>query len=572
MCESMQKNDVRMQWGVQIPLRDGVQLSASVYVPAGQKAAPAILVLTPYVSQAFHEYAMYFASYGYPFAAVDVRGRGNSEGTFHPNARAADSYDVCEWLARQPYCNGKVAMWGGSYSGYVQWVATKLPSRHLASIVPVASPYRGVDSPARNNIFIPYTVQWLTLIAGRTAQERIFADERGLWARQFRSWFESGTAYKDLDTFVGIPSALFKEWVSHPEVDEYWDSYNPSPDDYARTSIPVLTITGVYDGDQAGALMHYREHLKHASEAGRARHFLVIGPWDHAGTRAPKQDFGGINVGSAALLDLRKLHLEWYAWTMGDGSRPAFLRKNVAYYVMAADQWRYVDSLDAITAYTKPLYLDSTTNPDDVFRSGSLGTERPSGRKADSYRYDPADLSGAEYESNLESDSLVDQGMLLTSAGKQLIYHSAPCEGSVEISGFFKLSAWVAIDQPDTDFRASVYEIGVDGSSVLLARDSLRARYRESLRKATLVATREPLHYVFERFTFVSRRFAKGSRLRLAIGPINSIHSQRNYNNGGVIAEETISNARTVTVTLFHDELHPTVLHVPFGHPERDEV
>ena len=107
-----------------------------------------------------------------------------------------------------------------------------------------------------------------------------------------------------------------------------------------------------------------------------------------------------------------------------------------------------------------------------------------------------------------------DQANGFASEGKVLIYHSAPFERDVEVSGFFKLTAWIAIDQPDTDFRATVYEIDPDGGSILLATDSIRARYREGLRESRLIQTKQPLRYDFESFTFVARRLRQGARLR----------------------------------------------------------
>jgi predicted acyl esterase len=95
----------------------------------------------------------------------------------------------------------------------------------------------------------------------------------------------------------------------------------------------------------------------------------------------------------------------------------------------------------------------------------------------------------------------------------------------------------------------------------------MRARYRESLREPKLIRTTEPLQYDFGRFTFVSREIKRGGRLRLVIGPINSIHCQKNYNSGGVVAEEAIENARPVNVMLFHDREHPSALYVPIGRP-----
>jgi putative CocE/NonD family hydrolase len=569
LTESPQ-GEVHMQWGVQIPLRDGIHLSATLYVPKNHAArSPVIFTLTPYIGQTYHDRGMYFAAHGFPFLTVDVRGRGNSQGVFRPFIHEAqDGHDVVEWLAQQPYCNGQVTMWGGSYSGHNQWVTAKEFPPHLATIVPVASPYLAFDYPLRSNITSPYLMQWLTYTWGRTSQDAIFWNNELYWGARFRQWFESGAPFKQLDAFFGNPSAIFQEWVSHPRPDAYWDSQNPTSEQYARLSIPVLTITGIYDGDQLGALMHYREHLKNTPPAGRARHYLVIGPWDHAGTRTPKTEFVGLKVGPASLVDLQKLHLQWYAWTMQGGPKPEFLQKNVAYYVMGAERWRYADTLEEITSHSSPLFLHSTTSPTDVFKSGSLTAEPSRTSEPDHYIYDPRDVSLAELESTIDPESRADQRMIHAAVGKQFVYHSAPFDRDVEISGFFRLSAWLSIDQPDTDFRVSVYEIDLDGSAILLSTDSIRARYRESLREEKLIRTTEPLRYDFERFMFVSRRIAKGNRLRLVIGPVNSIYSQKNYNSGGIVSEESMKDARPVTVKLFHDQSHPNALYVPFGHQE----
>ena len=561
---------VRLQWGVKIPLRDGLCLSATLYLPANHSTpSPTLFTLTPYVGQMWHEFAVYFAGNGYPFLTVDVRGRGNSEGTFHPfKQEARDGHDVVEWLARQPYCDGQVAMWGGSYGGYDQWATAKECPTHLKTIVPVAAPYMGVDSPMQSNIFTPYLMQWLTLVSGVTSQDRLFFNSELFWGARFRAWLESGVPFKQLDTFLGNPSPAFQDWVSRPEPDTHWDTYNPTPQQYAQLSLPILTITGIYDADQPGALMHYREHLKHANPTQRAQHYLVIGPWDHAGTRTPRTEFSGLRVGPASLVDLPRLHLQWYDWVMRAGPFPEFLQDHVAYYVMGAERWRYAKSLEAITATFTPLYLQSSANPTDVFHSGSLAPEPGPTSEPDYYVYDPREISHAALESTVDPDNRADQRMVLASSGQQLVYHSAPFEQDTEVSGFFKLSAWLSIDQPDTDFRASVYDIGLDGSSVLLANDSIRARYRQSLREPRLVRTQEPLRYDFERFTFVSRCIRRGSRLRLVLGPLNSIYSQKNYNSGGVVSEETRDDARTVTVKLFHDTSHPSALYVPLGQPE----
>jgi uncharacterized protein len=234
---------------------------------------------------------------------------------------------------------------------------------------------------------------------------------------------------------------------------------------------------------------------------------------------------------------------------------------------MGAEEWRYASSLEKVTAETKPLLLNSSSNPIQVHDSGMLQEQRSqrSLGQPDHFVYDPRDVSTAELESRIDPSDLTDQRLLFAQEGHELIYHSSALDKSTEVSGFFRLSAWIALDQPDTDLQAQIFEITLNGRSILLTTDRIRARYRESLRAATLIATRKPLLYDFKRFTFVSRQLAAGSRLRLVIGPINSIYTQKNYNSGKAISDETMADARAVTVTLIHDQAHPSTLYVPLG-------
>ncbi|HXU34238.1 MAG TPA: CocE/NonD family hydrolase, partial [Thermoanaerobaculia bacterium] len=280
--------DVDLIWGAKIPMRDGVKLNATVYRPHGQSGGlPVIFTLTPYIADSYHDRAMYFARNGYVYALVDVRGRGSSEGDFDPFAQEdRDGYDVVEWLAKQPWANGKVAMWGGSYAGFDQWATAKELPPHLATIVPAASAHPGVDFPFDHNVFYPYDVQWLTYTSGKTGNGKLFG-ESGFWFAKFKELYLSGRPFADLDEIVGNPLPIFHRWLAHPHPDAFWDAMVPTPEQFAKISIPILTITGHYDGDQQGAFAFYRDHMKYGNAAAKASHYLIVGPWDHAGTRTP---------------------------------------------------------------------------------------------------------------------------------------------------------------------------------------------------------------------------------------------------------------------------------------------
>jgi hypothetical protein len=425
-----------------------------------------------------------------------------------------------------------------------------------------------VDFPRRNNIAYPYDVQWLTFTSGKAAQERIFGDS-AFWAAKFKELYVGHRAFKDLDSIVGTPSPIFQSWIAHPMLDAYWDSFNPTAEQYAKIDMPILSVTGQYDGDQPGAMTHYRLSMANASPHAKAQHYLIIGPWDHPGTRTPKADVGGLTFGKASLLDMNKLHKDWYDWTMKSGAKPEFLKDRVAYYVLGngAEEWRYAPTLESITAEARPLYLASFEGrANELFASGALAADKASGSShPDRYVYDPLDTSSEKVDAIEVPNMLTDQRWLLQQSGKYLVYHTAAFAQELDIAGFFRLSAWIAIDQPDTDFHVAVFEVQPDGTSVFLADDMMRARYRNGGRSAQPVAKGKPERYDFGAFTFVARRIQQGSRLRLVIAPMNSLYSEKNYNSGGVVAEETGKDARSVNVTLYHDAQHPSALLVPIA-------
>ncbi len=565
--ETKEEKGIDLIWGLKIPMRDGVQLNATVYKPKEMREPlPVVFTLTPYISDTFHGRAYYFAQNGYVYVLVDVRGRGNSGGEFEPRVNdSRDGYDIVEWLARQPWSNGKIAMWGGSYGGSIQWRTLKAFPPHLATIVPAVG---GIIGPWEFNNMTPPppSMAWLTFISGVTRNRNLFR-ESSFWRQKLRERYLEHRPWRELDKIVGNLSTVWQKYLDHPVPDAYWDAMVPTVDDFKRINIPILTITGHYDGRQRGALEYYRRHMAYGTPEGRKKHYLIIGPWDHGGAFRPKKEFGGLKFGDASLLDMNKLHKEWYDWTLKDGPKPELLQKRVAYYVAGpgAEEWKYADSLEAIATETWTLYLHSDGRANDAFHSGFLSEQKPSQSPPDNYVYDPLDVRPAELERERVEDYLTDQRYALNLFGNGLVYHSEPFPEATEITGSLKFVAWMAMDVPDTDFIVNVYEIQPDGTSIRLTLrgDRMRARYRESLRQEKLVKPGEINRYEFNSFRFFSRRIAKGSRLRLVLRSPNSIYGPKNYNSGGVVAEESGKDARTAHITLYHDAEHPSFLELP---------
>src|SRR6184192_873876 len=312
----------------------------------------------------------------------------------------------------------------------------------------------------------------------------------------------------------------------------------------------------------------HRERLTRNS----GKHFLIIGPWDHAGTRTPTDEVGGVKFGPAAIVDLNDLHRQWYDWTMKNGAKPEFLKNQVAYYLLAPGnsgangEWKYADNFETLVANPKIFYLDSKDgDANGVFRSGSLAEKQPTDG-SDTFIYDPLDTTRGETVDGLnpkEKTAGLDQTYPLSIGKDGLVYHTEALSHETPFIGCPAVTLWLSIDTPDVDLSASLYEIQPDGTSIVLWNDIRRLRYRESLREAKLVEPGEIVRCDFNPGLFVARRLMKGSRLRLVVSALNSTAFEKNYCSGRVVAEETAKDAHTCHVQVYHDATHPSTIQLP---------
>jgi hypothetical protein len=559
--------DIQVLYDQKLPLRDGVRLSANIFRPRALPAPlPAILVLTPYTNDHNTPRGIYFATHGYVFVTVDCRGRGNSDGEFTPFVNEGrDGYDVVEWIARQPWCNGKVATIGGSYKGMDQWLIAKENPPHLAAMAPTATVAPGIDAVGDRNILRSYNLNILSYVFGRTLnRENFFSDYNRAVVqagyRQHRPYAEL------LDALAAPPDnhlqKVFATWIAHPALDRYWLDMLPSPAEFARIRIPILTITGYFDDDQPGTMYYYDNFQRYGSAAARAGNFFIIGPWDHAGTRHPVDHLGGLRFGPGSVLDIFDLHRQWFDWTLKGAARPAFLKDRVAYFSMGADLWRYAPDLAAIAGGRVSYHLDPAgVNPTDPFRSGRLRTDPVPAAGSAHLVYDPLRLAG-------QDQAVADSGQELTSQAYLnedgwLYFHSPVLAEDLEISGYLTLHAFVQIDAPDTDFDYKLYELKADGSSVFLAHGLMRARYRTSLEQETLVVPGSINEYTIQSLNLINRQIPKGSRLRLKFGYLDNPDYQKNYNSGGDVSRESARDARTVDIRLHCGSQYPSRLDIP---------
>ena len=563
-----------------IPMRDGVALEAWITRPTHLTGkAPAVLELTQYdIDGARRHEATALAQRGYVFAQVEVRGRGRSGGEKSDNLGlqvGRDGHDLVEWIARQPWSDGHVFMYGGSFVGMTQWRTAAQHPPHLAGIAPYVPIYPGWDVPNTNGIPQAWSAVILGFTAGRTLNTGFIANA-AYWQGKMLEHYAAYGPFATLDEAIGIAQddwwmndggkrkSFMKTWLDHVGDEAFNLAAEPKPKDYAAMRFPILAATGFYDDDQPGALRYYRRYVAQAPADEVEKSYLVIGPWDHGGTQRPEKTIEGLAIADSAVLDMDKLHADWYDWILGRAPRPSLLRDKVAYFMLGADEWRYAPSLDAVSSGKEiDLYLSAAEGtPENVFRSGTLISSPPGQQPPAIVVSDPHELPELDVARYAEDENLSSQFRALQK--RAIVFHSAPFEAPVEIAGHMRLDLQVQSDAPDFDLWAQVMMVLPDGSAVRLGEDIRRARFREGPFKQELLAPDQFADVPFE-FYWTARRIPAGARLRVAIAPLNSPNYQKNYNTGGRIGYENIADARIAHIKVFHDDRHASKLSLPLA-------
>jgi uncharacterized protein len=572
-----------------IPVRDGVELEAWITKPSNLNVkVPTVLTLTQYdIDGGRHgDSAGFYTRRGYAFVQAYVRGRGRSGGSKSDSLGTQvgrDGYDLVEWIAAQPWSDGKVVMFGGSFVGMTQWqTAAQLPP-HLAAIAPYVPIYPGWDIPNTNGIPQAWTAVILGYVSGRSLNMG-FMRNQDYWTGKMLEQYASYRPFHELDGALGIAaddwwmsdergnrSSMMNVWLDHVGDASFNLAAEPKAESYARMNFPVLTASGFYDDDQPGALRYYRNYVAHAPAASVAGMRLLIGPWDHGGTQDPQKTIDGVAIPDSAVVDMQKLHADWYDFALGRGPMPPLLRHPVAYFMLGADEWRYADSLAAASSGKDlEFYLaDPRGTPQDVFRSGQLAATRRAQEPPAMIVSDPRELPELDVAKYAAAEDMTSQFRAFQR--RAITFHSEPFVHDTEVAGQMHLTLVCEADAPDFDLWAQVLMVLPDGSALRLGEDVRRARFRSSPFKQELVKPGETIDIPFE-FKWLARRIPAGARLRVTIAPLNSPNYQKNFNTGGRMGYETLANAKIAHIKIFHDARRASTLSLPLAASDRQTV
>jgi len=547
---------------VEMRMRDGVILRANVFRPEAEGRFPGLLIRTPY-GKAQGGFERYVRG-GYVVIAQDSRGRYASDGEYVPftvenTGDAEDGHDSVEWLAAQPYCNGRVGTMGGSYNAWMQWELARLRPPHLIAMVAYTIPleltevdWPGGFKPGRR------VKWWMTTMAPDLRRRQGLsephtpAEARRIWEEVEQGRWLGHMPWLDLPRYLPKGLAEYaQDWLEHP---------NRRPwrfgQVHAEVEVPNLDFSGWYDHCN-GTLGHLGLMQQNArTEPARAQTKLIIGPWNHPGLGRRKM--GEIDFGPQAELDLTDMIIRWFDHWLKGLDNGVDREPAVRYFVMGAGRWRSASTWPPEELEEAIYYLSSDGEAGRADGAGLLRLEAPGEEPCDAYTYDPHDPVPTLWTPELFT--VPADRRVLEYRQDILYYRTPPLTEEVEVVGYPEVVLFASSSALDTDFFARLVDEDPEGTALEVCYGMVRARHRHSLDREELLVPGEVTEFRIE-LGATACRFLKGHRIRLEITSSDFPNHDRNHNTGGNdLADVELAAAEQ---KVFHSGEFPSRLILP---------
>lgn len=591
-----------------IQMRDGVTLRADAFIPidAGDKLGT-ILVRTHYNKAnraSTHVTFREFAGQGFVVVVEDVRGKWESEGTFHwiGNHSVADAYDTMEWITKQPWSNGKVATYGCSALGEEQVQASVAPHPAYVAMLPQAAGTARARTDGRYILFgwrrggiyeLANAIRYfIGMRAGSLTNLRIPQGlSRSDWLRMapYFSLGEKGAvgscgeqncpsniSEEELGHLASTlpimnvatsgdraPDDFYDDLV-HPATDPYFDRFDMLTDS-SQFGVPGLHVNSWYDLSAAGTLWQAEFMRAHArTRVVRDNQYVIISPTIHCRSEAGSTEH--TVVGERELGDARfpffDSYLRWFRYWL-NGERGAFQGvPHYQYFVMGRNKWASASSWPLPeTRYTN-INLDGGGHANSASGDGRLVWEKADRAGSDSFVSDPStpvpSIGGFGMLAT-EPSGAVDQRPKMA-RDDVLIYGGAPLQKEVEVTGPIQLALSISSTAPDTDIFATLLDVYPDGRAFNITSGALRIRYRQGLANPQLMSPGNVYEVKID-LGVTSNVFLKGHRIALMLSSSDFPSFERNFQTGGDNFNET--KWRSARNTIYHGGAHPSFLILP---------
>lgn len=584
---------------VMMPMRDGIRLATDIYRPKTDEPVPVIFSRTPYNFNSWgdgelrtrtFERACEAVSRGYAYVVQNERGRYFSEGEWDIlGAPVTDGYDAFSWMAKQPWCNGKIGTFGCSSTAEWQMAAAALDHPAHAAMIPQGfgagvgrvgeyyeqgNWYRG---GAQQMLF----TSWLYGVQNgriRPAFPKDATQEELIRASRFFDlaperpevdWSEAfwHLPVQDIIKNVDGPVGIYEKMIRRKPNDPAWYEGGLYHDDMPF-GVPSFWFASWYDVSASPNLAlfnHVRTNAKDPEVANNQ--YLVIAPVLHCGyTRATENTIVGERSVGDARLDYDGLVYGWFDhWLKGEDN--GFLEKTprVHYYTMGSNKWQTSDTWPPEGAEMAAYYLSSGGKANSLYGDGKLSTQKPGKEdKPDAFTYDPANPVPSLGGNVCCTGNAIEGGAFDQRANEArqdvLVYTTEPLAEGVEVSGFIETTLYVSSDAKDTDFTVKLIDVYPDGRAYNLDETIQRARYREGYDKEVFMA--EGKVYKLELTPLsTSNYFAPGHRIRIEVSGSNFPRFERNLNTGGNNYDE--AEGVVARNKVFHSEEYPSQVRLP---------
>ena len=529
------RNRVMVERDVQVPMSDGTVLLATHYTPVSVASAATVLVRCPYGRSGLFalQSAQILAERGYHVLLQSVRGTFGSGGDFEPmQHEIADGHDTVAWLRQQSWFEGRLATYGASYLGFVQWALAMDPPPELVAMVMHVGPHDFSRSAYRNGAFDLYNyVMWSDLVGHQESIGMLRAMTRMTTAdRRLRPVLDRlpvAAGYRDL---LGREPTWSERWLEHPQAtDPFWGPLQCGAA-LERVTVPVLLVGGWHDLFIEQTLEQYRTL---AARGVPTR--LLVGPWAHL----------DITSQGAVALTESLTWLDRYAWPGSrTSSRPGPPDHPVRIWVggEGAGEWREIGGWPPPGVAEQRWYLGA---------NGSLGTAEPSADgPAAGFRYDPADPTPSPGGAIMSTNAGSRDNEAVERRLDVLVFSSDPLDEPLEVIGEVAAEISVTRDNPYADLFVRLCDVDARGRSYNVCDGIVRLTDADPLAGTVRVSLLGAAH-----------RFGRGHRVRLQVAGGAHPRFARNPGNGQVDA--TAADLVPTQYDIGLDAAHPSALLLP---------
>ncbi len=573
-------HSVRVDPNTPLMLRDGTITYADVYRPDASGKFPGLLQRTPYDksspgSKTSSLDAVQAAMRGYAVVIQDVRGRFSSDGEFYTFVNEADDgYDSVEWVAAQPWCSGKVGMYGSSYVGATQWLAAKAKPPSLACIAPgvTASDYHEGWVWQGGAFELGFNLSWTGDLASANwdnLSNRLFLHSRQLDVLiEAKDNLTAGLSYlpmRELSDLEGGLAPYYYDWLDHPEYDDYWKRVCIE-ESHSEINVPAFNYGGWYDIFLGGTIRNFtRMKEMGATDDARLGQRLVLGPWVHGGT--PTSLSGEVSFGTRAAAlaqDLPGQMLRYYDYWLRGEDNGVPDDKPVNIFVMGENVWRSEDAWPLERAQVVDYYLHSQGKANTLNGDGWLSPESPREEPPDVYVYNPIDPVPTRGGPLCCDPGFVPPGAYdqrhIETRPDVLVYTTPPLDNYMEVTGPIKVTLFASSSARDTDFTAKLVDVDPSGYARNLTEGIIRARSRNPRVPASLIEPSTVYEYEIDLWA-TSNLFKKGHRIRLEVSSSNFPRFDRNTNTGEPIG--TDAGFVSALQSVYHTSGRPSRIALP---------